>query len=227
MITREHVGPQVAASDGKVSRALDERPPLSLKKGFVREPVRDGLLGDTGVPNLSHTLGESSLAPAGDIDRALQGNNVALLHGHTKYTNQFVSATTPFVLQKDKEVCTVLDMATSKAVARRQLVKPPKPRKEKRRALPGADGLVLGQRVREAMAYKRGRLGTDYRPADLMRDVNKLAKAPADEPFLSQQLLSAILRDEVTETSKTPFIAMACGVSPTWMSLGIGRMVDS
>jgi hypothetical protein len=148
---------------------------------------------------------------------------VTFLHGPSKYTNPFVSATSLFVLQEHKEVCIVLDMASSKSAALRRPSKPLKPRKEKRKALPGPDGKRLGDRVLEAMTFKSGRMGAAYTAAQLLRDVNRLGTP--DAPILTQQMLSAIIRNTVTQTSKTPLIAMACGVNPVWMSNGIGKMI--
>lgn len=218
---------KVSSRDLPVSSSLDERPPISVKQKLLPEPVRDGLLCDGGMPGLSHLGGESGLATSGDRNSALKRSNVTFIHGHAKYTNRFVSATTPFVSQPHKGVCKVLDMAQSRAVALRRPVKAPKTPKKERRALPGPDGKTLGQRVSEAMAYKSGRIGREYRPVDLLEDVNRLAYSPPAEPFLSQQMLSAILTNKVTKTSKTPFIAMACGVNPGWLVQGVGKMVDT
>ena len=76
------------------------------------------------------------------------------------------------------------------------------------------------------MAYKSGRVGGEYRPVDLLKDVNRLSHAPQIDQILTQQMLSAILKNKVTQTSKTPFIAMACGVSAVWLAHGIGKMTD-
>lgn len=227
MFRRKQIGTEVPSSDSPVSRLLNEGPPLGFEQQLTSKPVRNGLLGDAGVPGLSHLGSESGLATASELDSASKRGNVSLLHGHPKYTNRFVSATTPFVSQPHKGVCKVLDMAQSRAVALRRPVKAPKTPKKERRALPGPDGKTLGQRVSEAMAYKSGRIGREYRPVDLLEDVNRLAYSPPAEPFLSQQMLSAILTNKVTKTSKAPFIAMACGVNPGWLVQGVGKMVDT
>lgn len=226
MVARENIGTEIPSRDARIGRLLDEGPPVGLQQNLVSEPVRDGLLCDARMSDLAHLGRERFLAPAANLDGPLQSSNVTLLHGHPKYTNGFVNATTPFVRQNHKGACNVLDMPQSKSAALRRPVRPAKPLKEKRQALPGPDGKTLGHRVSEAMAYKAGRLGREYRPVDLLTDINKLSHAPVAEPILTQQMLSAILKNKVTQTSKTPFIAMACGVNAVWMSHGIGKMTD-
>jgi hypothetical protein len=227
MFRRKNIRTEISPRDLPVSRTLNEGPPIGLEQQLLAHPVRNRLLGDAGVPESAHLRGESSLAPPSDDDRSLQSRKVTFLHGHPKYTNRFVLSTTPFVSHEHKEVCKVLDMAQSRSVALKRPVRPAKLPKEKREALPGLDGKTLGQRVSEAMAYKSGRLGYEYRPVDLLADVNRLAHATPNDPFLSQQMLSAILTNKVTKTSKTPFIAMACGVSIGWLVQGVGKMTDT
>lgn len=226
----EHVWTKITASDGRVGDGLDNGPPLRVEQHVVSDPVTDQLLTGFQVTarcgqSNSEALGESGLASTGDRDGALERSNVVSLHERRNNTNRFVFSTNPFVRQEHKGVCTVLDMASrSTALKLNRPAGAPKPRKKKRKALPGVDGKTLGQRVAEAMAYKSGRIGREYRDADLLRDVNRLA--PAGEIILSQQMLSAIRRNTVTQTSKTPFIAMACGVNAVWLTHGIGNMTD-
>lgn len=224
----KHVWPEVVTSDHRVGNGLDDRPPLGIKQNAFAQPVTDKLL--TGFElaagfgqNDTQALGKSGLGSAGNLDGPPQRGNVCSLHEYRNNTNRFVFSTNPFVRQEDKGVCIVLDMA-SRSTALKRPVATPKPPKKKRKALPGVDGKTLGQRVSEAMAYKSGRLGQEYRAADLLRDVAKLS--PPGDTILTQQMLSAILRNTVTQTSKTPFIAMACGVNAVWMSHGIGKMTD-
>lgn len=223
---REHVRTEVAAGNNGVRNLLDERPPVGAEQHSVLQPVADELLTSGGSAGLPQASGESGRVTASDLDRASQRSNVSFLHEHAKYTNRFVYATTGFVRQNHKGVCTVLSMTTSRhgRAVKKPAPKPHKARREKRVALPGPDGKRLGDRVSEAMAYKTGRLGETYRPADLLRDVNRLA--PNGEIVLSQQLLSAILRNTVNQTSKTALIARACGVDAIWMAHGIGQMIE-
>lgn len=214
---------------------LEERPPLVVQPNLASQPVGDGLLRDGRVSDRAQLRGERLLAPAGELDRtdkSLDMRRDVVVHLHTRwaqYTNAFVSSTSGFVGAKDKGVCRVLDMASA---ALKKPSKPPKapkaPKAQKeRRALPGPDGKTLGQRVAEAMAFKSGRLGREYRPVDLLEDVNRLAHASPTDPFLSQQMLSAILTNKVSSSAKAPFIAIACGVSVTWLIQGIGKITDS
>jgi hypothetical protein len=149
---------------------------------------------------------------------------VIVLHDHAKYTNRFVYATTLLVSNEHKEVCKVLGMTNSRAAVTKRSTKAKNQRKEPRKALPGPDGKTLGQRVSEAIAWKSGRMGIEYRAADLLRDVNRMGST--DAPILTQQMLSAILRNQVTQTSKTPVIAKVCGVNTVWLAQGIGKMTD-
>lgn len=226
----EHIGPQIATSDFEVGDGLDDRPPFRAEQNALTDPVADQLLTclqrtPGSLQGSSESFGKGSLATASDLDGSLERSNVVSLHGRRNNTNRFVFATNPFVRQEDKGVCTVLDMASrSTALKLKRPVEAPKPPKKKRKALPGPDGKTLGQRVSEAMAYKSGRIGREYRAADLLRDVAKLS--PPGDTILTQQMLSAILRNTVTQTSKAPFIAMACGVNAVWLAYGIGKMTD-
>lgn len=225
MVHGKHVRSEVAASNSGIGNLLDERPPIGVEQHSVLQPVADELLASGRPSGLTQTSSEGGRVSTRNLDRAPQSNNVTFLHEHAKYTNRFVSATTPFVRQDHKGVCTVLDMTTARhAKPIRRPTRAPKPRREKRVALPGPDGRKLGDRVLEAMAYKTGRLGETYRPADLLRDVARIS--PPGETILSQQMLSAILRNTVTKTSKTPLIAQACGVNAIWMAHGIGKMIE-
>jgi hypothetical protein len=224
----EHIRTEITTSDSRIGNGLNDRPPLGVKQHRLAQPIADQLLAGLQVAtglgqNSPKSVSEGSLVSAGNLDGPPQRGNVCSLHEYRNNTNRFVFSTNPFVRQEDKGVCTVLDMASRSAALKRP-VAAPKPPKKKRKALPGPDGKTLGQRVSEAMAYKSGRLGQDYRAADLLRDVAKLS--PPGDTILTQQMLSAILRNTVTQTSKTPFIAMACGVSAVWLSNGIGKMTD-
>lgn len=226
MPTRKHVWPEVIPSDDTISRGLDSGPPLSVEQNFVVEPVRDVLLAGLLAPEGSEPLSQLRLASS-DLDRPTKGGNVSFLHEHAKYTNRIVSATTPFVRQENKEVCKVLTMTTIRSAALRKPVKPlKKARSEKRQAIPGPDGLTLGQRLTMAMAHETGRRGREYRQVDLLADVNRLAGRRKDDPLLTQQMLSAIMRGTVSRSSSAAFLAAACHVNPLWLGEGVGKMTD-
>lgn len=231
MLRRKNIRTEVATGDTGVCNALNDGPPVRVEQNFLAQPVAHELL--TGLQlttgcsqNGAEAISEGGLGAAGNLDSAPQRGNVVSLHERRNNTNRFVFSTNPFVRQEHKGVCTVLDMTSRSTALKRPAAAPkaPKPPKKKRKALPGPDGKTLGQRVSEAMAYKSGRLGHEYRAADLLRDVAKLS--PPGDTILTQQMLSAILRNTVTQTSKTPFIAMACGVNAVWLSHGIGKMTD-
>jgi len=226
----KHIWTEVMASDHRIGNGLNDRPPLRVKQDALAQPVTNELLAGLQVAarlgqNGAQSVSKGSLVSAGNLNGPPQRGNVCALHEYRNNTNRFVFSTNPFVRQEDKGVCTVVDMASrSTALKLKRPVEAPKPPKKKRKALPGVDGKTLGQRVSEAMAYKSGRLGQEYRAADLLRDVAKLS--PPGDTILTQQMLSAILRNTVTQTSKTPFIAMACGVNAVWLSHGVGKMTD-
>ena len=226
MLTRKHVGSKVFAGNFKIGGRLDGRPPLSVEQNFVIEPIRDVLLARLLTAKGSQPLSQLRLVP-GDLDCPAKSGNVSFLHERTKYTNRIVSATTPFVRQENKEVCKVLTMTTGRSNALRKPVRPPqKARSPKRQAIPGPDGLTLGQRLHMAIAHETGRRGREYRQVDLLEDVNRLAGRRKDEPLLTQQMLSAIMRGTVSKSSSTAFLAAACHVNPLWLGEGVGKMSD-
>lgn len=217
---------QMLSSDLIGERHLEVRPPLGVEKNLVIDPVGHGLLADAGMANVPESGRDAGLA-AGDLNSTKKSNNVRFIHGHPKYTNRFVSATTPFVCHENKSACNVVSMATTiRKHAPKPPVTAPKPRSKKRQAQAGRDGKTLGDRLALAMAHETGRRGHDYRQADLLADVNRLAQATDEDPALTQQMLSAIMRNQVTRSSYTPFMAAACHVNPLWLSDGIGNMTS-
>lgn len=112
---------------------------------------------------------------------------------------------------------------TSRKPASKPVLVSPKT-KSKRQARPGRDGRTLGDRLALAMAYEAGRRHGEYRQADLVADVNALAKASIDDPILTQQMLSAVMLNKVTRSTLTPLLAAACHVNPLWLSDGVGEM---
>lgn len=223
MVTTKHIRSQVSPRDGRPSDLLDDRPPVGVEKHGVLQPVADELLTGLRPAGGSQTSSESRLSTTGDLDRTPQGSNVTLLHGRGKYTNGFVSATSRFVSHAHKGLCTVTSMTDR---ARKLATTQPKKASSNRQAkIRATDGLHLGHRVALAMAYQSGkRAGRGYAAVDLLADVNRLAGAPPDEPVLSQQMLSEIMRGKVDRSSFTPHIAAACEVDALWLAEGIGTM---
>jgi hypothetical protein len=227
MVTGKHVGTEIASSDGVVSGELDSRPPFGVEQNAVVQPVGNVLLADLATTELPHSLRQGGLGASSDLDRSLEGLNVLLLHRHPKYTNRLVN-TTPFVLHEHKEACTVLPMSSknlTKTAARREK-KVARPGAAPRKALAGQDGQTLGQRLKQAMAHETGRRHVAYRQVDLLEDVNKLAGRTAENPVMTQQMLSAIMRNTVSRSTLTSLLAAACHVNPLWLSDGIGQMTD-
>ena len=225
MVTTKNIGSEITSSDGVVGSKLNGGPPLRIEQNAIAEPIRDVLLANLPAAKLPHTGREVALGAPCSLDGALQGSNVLFLHRHPKYTNRLVN-TTPFVLQEHKLDCIVLPMTAKnsrKTTTRQQQAKAERP---KRQALPGADGKHLGQRLAEAMAYESGRRHREYRQIDLLDDANKLAGRSAENPLLTQQMLSAIMRGTVSRSTATPFLAVACHVNALWLSEGIGKMFD-
>lgn len=224
MVTTKNVGTEISPRDDVVSSELDSRPPFGIKKDLLIDPVRNELLASLLPSEGPQSLSQVGLLPADLANGALQSDNVRFIHEHPKYTNRFVFATIPFVRQPDKEVCTVLGMTTTARRRIRAPIKAPKTTTKKRQAKPGRDGKILGERLALAMAHETGRRAREYKQADLLDDVNRLAGGPADAPLLSQQMLSAIMTGLVSRSSFSPFMAAACHVNPLWLSDGVGSM---
>lgn len=212
----EHIRAKLRPGDLFPGDVLDGRPVLGVDLGFSPEPIADELLAGRTIQETPDPTGEGGLAP-GNADSLLQGGNVRFIHEHRGYTNAFVFVNNPVCVTDNKDACIVPFMP---ALKRKQQLKEKAP---PRKAKPGQDGKTLGQRLSEAMAYESGRRGSEYRPVDLLDDVNNLAGTPKDQPALSQQMLSAILRGTVSRSSLTPLMAAACHVNPLWLGSGIGK----
>src|SRR5689334_19782876 len=107
----EDIRTKVAPRDLAVGDGLDCVPILRVEKDAVLEPVRDGLLLETGpLHNFRQTLGESCLAAAGRGDRAPERSNVRLLHSARPYTSFLVGVNKETSLTNNKEPCNVLQM---------------------------------------------------------------------------------------------------------------------
>jgi hypothetical protein len=86
-----------------------------------------------------------------------------------------------------------------------------------RQAQKGADGLTLGERVRQAM--------NNYEPpmteSVLLEQCGGIVK-----DRLSQQLLNQILTNKNSRSAAVPIIAEALGVRAVWLQFGIGPPRD-
>lgn len=243
---REQVGPQCLSIHDAFSGSLEGSPPFRADSNSVVQPIADKLLTGLAIASMGlQGVGESLLAATGKSDGFLQRGDVGrvglfsergVVHDRRDYTSMFVRVNKPdcFPNKPDcvtpnKSVCNIVNLQVIResrmpARARKLEVVAPKVAKKKRRARPGADGKTLGQRILEAMAYRAGKLDQPYKIVHLGQDVNELLGCPPDQPELSQQNLSAIIRTS-SDSYYTPFIARVCGVDPVWLAAGIGQMV--
>jgi hypothetical protein len=152
-------------------------------------------------------------------------------HGDAELHKQACPVNRQVCVTSDKKVCNVVDLSNYRNVAvpntaRKILPAKQKSPKRERKAIPGSDGKTLGERLQIAMAYKSGVTGRSFDPVDLLDEANKAAGASKEEPLVSQQMISEILRKRTTRSSLTPYLAKACGVSVLWLSNGRGPMLE-
>jgi hypothetical protein len=227
------VRPQISSSHSAIGGPLDHGPPLRINVDTVVQPVGNQLLaGRLPVVQLSNAPHESRLlTAANDGDCLRESSNVTVLgvfHKHRGYTNGFVSVNRQACVTENKKVCNVVDLEAVRngAVPHRARNLAPAAKKPERRAKPGPDGLTLGERLHRAMAYRSGILDREYEPVDLLREANELVGATEDQPVISQQMISEILRGRTSRSSFTPYLAKACGVSSIWLAIGKGSMIE-
>jgi hypothetical protein len=219
LVASENIRPQIGAGHLPISDRLDGGPILGVQEDLVVDPVGDRLLADgRAIHRLGEPFSEGRLGATANRDSAAQRSNVRFIHDGCYSTNRFVAVNNPVCMTLNKEACTVLQMPTIKRKAAH-----PQPRSNLRVALPGPDGKTLGQRVREAVAYESGRRGKEYRQSELVEDVRRLSGLGDDMKL--QQAISAIMRDKVTKSSQTPYIARACHVDGIWLASGLGAMI--
>ncbi len=224
---------QISASHGTIGGPLDHRPPLGIDVDTVVQPVGNKLLtGRLPVVQLPDSPHKSRLlTAANDGDCPGQRGNVTVLdvfHKQRGYTNGFVSVNRQVCVTQNKKVCNVVNLEAVRngVVQNRARSIPSSEKKPERKAKPGPDGLTLGERLHRAMAYRSGIIGREYEPVDLLREANDLVGATADQPLISQQMISEILRNRTSRSSFTPYLAKACGVSSLWLAIGKGSMLE-
>lgn len=226
VVLTKNIRTQLLASHLPSSGPLDSGPILCIKENPAFEPIGNVLLADLFQAKGAQLRCQGGMSTASNADGFLQSDNVRFIHRHPKYTNRFVHVNQPVCVTANKEVCSVLSMVgKEKTAALRRPLKPGSVKTPKRVAKQGPDGKTLGQRVLEAMAYKSGRIGQEYRQVDLLRDANFHAGAGMNDPVISQQMLSAIIVGGASQSSMTVYLAQACGVNPVWMSRGVGKMI--
>jgi len=218
----EHIRTQVPSRDLPFGDGLNGRPVLRVEQDAGANPVRNRLLLESRpLHDLGKPLGKLGLAAPGSPDGTPERDNVRFLHTHPLYTNGFVRVNEPVCVTPHGPACSVIPMG----VTQRKTAPQAKPSSQ-RVAIPGPDGKTLGQRVAEAMAYETGRRGVSYEQKDLVDDVNRLVAMEGDGgQFLSQQQASAIMRNKVSRSTFTPYIAKACHVDGVWLARGAGSMI--
>lgn len=219
LIAAENVGTKMVARNLLSGDGLESGPPLSFQENLVVQPVRDRLLGyRRASQEFAELLREQGLA-TGDLDRALERGDVSFLHERRDYTSPFVFANKSMRVTANKEACTVTVMPPRKKKRAAIMVDEP----SEARAPVGPDGKTVGMRLTEAMREMRG---PDYRQTDLFLEVNERVGAPADNPLISQQMISAVQNDKVDNTKSfiVGSLAEILGVRPIWLQWGAGSM---
>lgn len=213
------IGTQVRTGDPAGSNRLKSRPILRRKKRLVLQPLRDGLLRDGGsIHELSDAFREGGLA-AGDIDSAPKGGNVLLFHKSQSYTTRVVRVNESSRVPKNNEVCNVLSMPVSP----RKRALPKSEQLPEGAALVGPDGLTLGDRLRLGMQARSQAIGRTYTAKDLLADASAVAgRGPNDPPVQTQQALSKILNNRVSESAAVPAYAAVLGLNSLWLQYGTG-----
>lgn len=208
----ENVRPQIGARDLVVRDLLEEGPPLRVEKNLVLDPVRNGLLGDAGVPGLAQPRRKRGLRASGNFDRAIERSNVRFIHGTEEYTRILVSVNKNHCLTSNKEVCKVLAMPTTKRKTE------PKRQKLAEPAI-GQDGLTFSQRVRRLMSEQSPPLGQ----SELARLCSEYYATfmPREEEKVKQQHVFNLLRGQGS-VEYLPLLAAVFDVNEMWLQYGIG-----
>lgn len=215
---REHIRSQLVSSHSEVSGALDERPPLSIQKSLVVDPVRNRLLADSGPTSSTNASCEAGLAP-GVLDGALQRGNVRFLHEHRAYTRQIVNVNKAVCFSEHQEVCKVLHMNTAqKKAVPPALRKPQRKRKEKPQPVVGPDGLTLSRHVRLLMTER----GIGQTELARMCSEYYATFVPGAEDVVKQQHIFNLLAGQ-SSVDYLPLLAAVFDVNEMWLQFGIGK----
>lgn len=95
--------------------------------------------------------------------------------------------------------------------------------KRVRQAVVGADGLTFGDRLRKCMEVEGRARGQEYRQSDLITEASRLlGRDPEKDPVITQQGLSLILSNKVSESHATTAFAKLLKVESMWLQYGIG-----
>lgn len=220
LIATEHIGTKVLSRDLSASDVLECGPIFSSDQCFVGQPFGNGLLRERrSTHEFAQAIGEGRLALR-DFDRSFERGNVRFIHDYEGYsrTTPVVKHHNPGRVLADNVGCTVLCMPASS-----------KPQKIRvREAMRGADGKTFGERVQACMTLRARQLGVpddDYGQADLIADATRaVGRNPdrEDDRVISQQGLSLILNNKVSESHAAIAFALAFGVEAAWLQYGIG-----
>jgi hypothetical protein len=95
--------------------------------------------------------------------------------------------------------------------------------KRVRQAAVGADGLTFGDRLRKCMEVEGRSRGQEYRQTDLIAEATRLlGRDPERDPVITQQGLSLILSNKVSESHATTAFAKLLKVESMWLQYGVG-----
>jgi hypothetical protein len=221
----EDIGTQLSSSDLTASDVLEGRPILSIEQSLLAKPFGDGLLRKSRpLEVISQAFGQGRLTAA-NLDRPLERCNVRFLHEHPKYTTVVVPVNNPGRVTGPPNGCTLLVMpATKRKTASESAIKPLRIRQ----AAIGPDGRTFGDRLRACMTQRARQLGRatkDYTQFDLINEATRAVGRNPDreeEWVISQQGLSLILNNKVSESHAAIAFAMSLGVEPAWLQYGIG-----
>lgn len=215
MVSGKNIRTEIPAGHSPAGSALNERPPLGFEQSLVGEPIRDGLLRDGGVPDLTHTTGESGLAAASDLNSPPQRGNVVFLHNHS-LTRNLVRVNKTLCFTQDKEACIVLSMATAK----KKPLSAGNHVTTTRRTEPsvGPDGFTMSQRVAQLMSEQ------GMSQSDLARACSSYYAAfmPGEAERVKQQHIFNIIQGQDSSFA-VPLIAAVFDVNVMWLQYGIGK----
>lgn len=225
--TAKDVGAQLGSTDLTGGNVLKGGPIFGFDEDLLTQPLGDGLLSQGwAAKEVGQAFRKGSLASR-DLDRPLQGGNVRFIHEHARYTTRVVQVNNQGRMTHYNGGCTVLPMVSKRSNA----VVAPKAEHGKPRvrlADVGPDGKTLGDRVRIGMEARARQLGLrpeDYGQKELLAEANRAVGRnveAGDRPVLTQQALSLILNNKVSESHASIALALVFAAEPAWLQYGIG-----
>jgi len=224
----EHVRAQLGTANLTTRDELKSGPILGFNFDFLAQPFGDGLLRQRGpLQKVGEAFGKGGLATR-NLDRSLQGSNVRFIHDHPQYTTQVVRVNNLGRVTHHNGGCTVVPMPTRRSNAATSSAKPAATSRI-RQAKVGPDGKTLGDRVRACMILRARQLGIDpddYGQKELITEASRATGRNlqnGDKAIMTQQALSLILKNKVSESHASIAFAMVFGVEAAWLQYGIGK----